>query len=108
MFIFYKTTLWLLLLLLLLVFLNCSYITHGLTSIVSKKYPGAIYYINTDEKLIALTIDDSPDSNFTLGILETLSKYDSKATFFLITDYIAGNEDIVRQIIKEGRALISY
>ena len=53
--------------------------------------PEAISYFETDDHIIALTIDDSPDdnhsfSNTTLGILDILANYDVKATFFIITN----------------------
>ena len=71
--VFNYTKLWLLILLIILLCLNCSYITHGIASIISNSFPEAIYYIETNEKLIALTVDDGPDSNTTIGIIELLS-----------------------------------
>lgn len=100
--VFNISKLWLLSLFLLL---NCSSINHGLTSIISNSYPEVIFYIETNKKLIALTFDDGPDSITTLGIMETLSKYDSKATFFLITNHVGENEDIVTRIVKEGHEI---
>jgi peptidoglycan/xylan/chitin deacetylase (PgdA/CDA1 family) len=72
---------------------------------LSYTYPEAIFHVKTNKKLVALTIDDSPDSVTTLKILEILSKYDSKATFFLITNYISGNEKIVTRIANEGHEI---
>lgn len=85
---------------LLLMLLNCSSMHYAMTSIISNSYPEALFHIRTNEYFVALTIDDSPDSVTTSAIMEVLSKYDAKATFFLITDYIAGNENIVTQMIE--------
>ena len=93
------------LLLLFLLYANCSYVTHGMTSIISKSFPGAVYYFDTDEKLLALTIDDAPDSITTPEILATLEKYDAKATFFLITSYIENNSKIVAKIVENGHEI---
>ncbi len=93
------------LLLLFLLYANCSYVTHGMTSIISKSFPGAVYYIDTDEKFLALTIDDGPDSSTTPAILATLAKYDAKATFFLITSHIENNSKIVTEIVENGHEI---
>ncbi|MBD3288019.1 polysaccharide deacetylase family protein [candidate division KSB1 bacterium] len=95
----------LILLILILIYMNCSYVTHGITSIISKSFPGAVYYVNTNEKLLALTIDDGPDSITTPAILETLEKYNARATFFLISSYIENNSEIVTRIAEQGHEI---
>ncbi len=84
---------------------SCSHITHGIASIISLKYPGALYFVDTDQKMVALTIDDGPDPVTTFEILEVLEQYDSKATFFLISSHVSGNEDVVNQIVRQGHEL---
>lgn len=90
---------------LILIYMNCSYVTHGITSIISKSFPGAVYYVNTDEKLIALTFDDGPDSITTPAILKVLEEYNAKATFFLITSHIENNSEIVTRIVEKGHEI---
>lgn len=84
---------------------GCSYLTHGIVARAAATFPGCYYFANTDEKLIALTIDDGPDSITTPEILSVLDQYDAKATFFLISNYISGNEDLVYQIVEQGHEL---
>ncbi|MCK5075928.1 MAG: polysaccharide deacetylase family protein, partial [Calditrichia bacterium] len=84
---------------------NCSHLTHKMASLMDHSFPGAIYFVNTDKKIVALTIDDGPDSLTTLKILEVLDKYDSKATFFVISSYVLENKDIMTKIVNRGHEL---
>lgn len=53
------------------------------------------------EKRIALTFDDGPSEN-TNHVLDTLKKYNIKATFFLIGARIEANQEILKRLIAEG------
>lgn len=59
----------------------------------------------TDEKKIALTFDDGPDSKYTPQILDILKKYDVPGTFFLIGANANLNPDLVRRIYQEGNEI---
>jgi len=83
----------------------CSFITHGIASLAAAFYPGALYFVKTEKKLVALTIDDGPDSETTQEILAVLEQHGAKATFFLISSNVAGNEEVVAQIIQQGHEL---
>ena len=72
---------------------------------LAKRSPGVIYFIETREPVIALTIDDGPDSVATSKILELLGQHDAHATFFLISSHIPGNEEIVRRTVEGGHEL---
>ena len=85
--------------------LYCSYVTYGIILILQASFPGAIYFVETDKKLVALTIDDGPDPETTKEILKVLNQYDVKATFFVLSSNIPGNESIVTQIIRQGHEL---
>ena len=69
---------------------------------VASRNPEVLYFADTDDSVLALTIDDSPDSATTSLLLEVLRTYDVHATFFVITDQIPGNESILRQLLEEG------
>jgi len=56
------------------------------------------------EKVAYLTFDDGP-SIVTPAILETLKKYDAKATFFIVGRNVPGHEQIVKRIVEEGHAV---
>ena len=73
-----------------------------------KRSPEVVYSIDTRELLVALTIDDGPDPVETPKILESLKRYGAKATFFLITSRIPGNEELVQRMIDEGHELANH
>ena len=67
--------------------------------------PNVLYFAKTKEKIIALTIDDSPHPVVTPKILDVLGEHQVPATFFLIGGRVASNEEIVRQIVSEGHEI---
>ena len=56
-------------------------------------------------KLVALTFDDGPHSQYTDKLLDALKKYKAKATFFMLGQNVVNNEDVVRRIKEEGHEL---
>lgn len=58
-----------------------------------------------EEKYIALTFDDGPHPVYTPELLEGLKERGVRATFFLIGQNIDGNEDIIRQMKKDGHLI---
>ena len=58
-----------------------------------KRSPEVLYSIDTSELIVALTIDDGPDSVETQKILYVLKEHDAHATFFVITSRVPGNEE---------------
>lgn len=67
--------------------------------------PEVYYAIDTEQKVIALTIDDGPDAVATDRIMDILARYDARATFFVLIDHIQGNEAIISRMIAEGHEL---
>lgn len=56
-------------------------------------------------KMVALTFDDGPHKKWTPLLLDGLKERGVKATFFLMGENIAGNEDIVRRMAEEGHLI---
>lgn len=54
---------------------------------------------------VALTFDDGPDDVYTPRILDILSEYDVRATFFLIGSAAEKHQDIVQRIQREGHEI---
>lgn len=69
------------------------------------EYPDVVYFFPTRQKLIALTIDDGPDPGVTGPLLDLLARHDAHATFFFVSDNIAGNESLVTRAVAEGHEL---
>lgn len=76
-----------------------------IVSTLAKRSPEVVYFVETEEPVVALTIDDGPDSVTTPKILDVLRQHDAHATFFLITNSIPGNEEVVRRIVEENHEL---
>ncbi len=54
------------------------------TEVDTFSYTRSVYGINPNKKLVALTYDDGPYSPVTNKILDTLEKYNCRATFFVV------------------------
>ena len=60
------------------------------------------------EQMVSLTFDDGPNPKTTPLILDILKKYNAKATFFILGQNIAGNEDIIRRMVAEGHEVANH
>ena len=58
-------------------------------------YPNYIWKIPTQERIVYLSFDDGPDTEVTPFVLDLLSKYNAKATFFCVGENIQRNPDLV-------------
>jgi len=56
-------------------------------------------------KRVCLSFNDGPDVNTTRQILSTLDTYGIKATFFLIGDRAAKNQDLVKAVAEAGHVI---
>ena len=72
---------------------------------MAKRYPGCLYRVATRERIVAVTLDDGPDSVSTPVILAELRKHGAGATFFLISERMRGQEPLVRSIVADGHEL---
>ncbi len=62
-----------------------------------------------DDKVVALTFDDGPWSDSTAAILDTLSEFGAKATFFTVGDRIRGEGvDLVKRAAAEGHQICTH
>lgn len=59
-------------------------------------------------KEVALTFDDGPDSTFTPQILNILSRFRVKGTFFIVGENAEKNPELVQQIYREGHEIGSH
>lgn len=54
---------------------------------------------------VALTFDDGPDTDWTLKLLETLARFDAKATFFVQGERLVEQPEIAREAVAAGHEL---
>lgn len=76
-----------------------------LLSIATVIVPSVVYFAKTDKPIIALTIDDGPDAATTANILEILRHHEARATFFVISSRIKGNELLIQKMVDDGHEL---
>ena len=66
---------------------------------------GSTEEVDNGIKQIALTFDDGPDPKVTIQILETLNKYDAKATFFMLGSRVEYYPEIAKKVQEAGHEL---
>ncbi|MGY8986975.1 MAG: polysaccharide deacetylase family protein [Flavobacteriales bacterium] len=68
-------------------------------------FPSIIWKGKTDEKILHLTFDDSPTSEFTYWILNLLEKLNIKATFFCVGESAEKYPKIILSILDKGHQI---
>lgn len=67
----------------------------------TKKLP--IYCVQTDEKVVALSFDAAWGSDSTQKILDTLTEYDIKANYFVVSFWAEKYADLLKSLSDSGR-----
>lgn len=65
-------------------------------------------YPDNGDKICYLTFDDGPTNSITPQILDTLRKYNIKATFFEVGSLIKANPDMARRVYEEGHLIANH
>ncbi|MDY0201978.1 MAG: polysaccharide deacetylase family protein [Tenuifilaceae bacterium] len=68
-------------------------------------FPRLLWRIPAKDSTIYLTFDDGPTQGVTPWVLDTLKKYEAKATFFCLGKKAEMHPDIFQRIIDEGHAV---
>ena len=63
---------------------------------------------HSEEKVAYLTFDDGPSTNITPQILETLDKYEIKATFFVLGMNVDRYHDLIKEEYKKGHYIANH
>ena len=66
---------------------------------------GSITDVDITEKAVALTFDDGPHPYFTNQLLDTLDRFDAKATFFVLGEQADQYPHIIERIKSSGHCL---
>ncbi|KAJ5458742.1 hypothetical protein N7475_010130 [Penicillium sp. IBT 31633x] len=69
-----------------------------------RRWPDVLFHVDTDKKVVALTIDDAP-SIHTPAILHLLQSLNATATFFLIGSHVLGHEPVMVDLVRAGNEL---
>lgn len=74
--------------------------------LLKKLYPSLLWQMpKSDKPCLYLTFDDGPIPEVTQFVLETLSSFNAKATFFCIGDNIRKHPLEFKKIIEDGHAI---
>ncbi len=65
-------------------------------------YPNALWRMDKSEHAVYLTFDDGPIPESTPFILDTLRRYNAKATFFMVGENVLRHHDLYNRIVAEG------
>lgn len=75
---------------------------HTIPSILPLITPSLTWKVKTADKTLFLTFDDGPHPDITPWVLNQLSTYNAKATFFCVGDNVRKFPDVYKQVIDEG------
>ena len=75
-----------------------------LIRVFQHEWPDVLWRVDTDAKVVALTIDDAP-SDYTAEILDVLRDNSATATFFVIGAQVPGHEEVLADIVSRGHEL---
>ncbi|MBO3442400.1 polysaccharide deacetylase [Clostridium botulinum] len=64
--------------------------------------------LDPNKKIAYLTFDDGPTRKITPKVLETLDKYNVKATFFVLGQMAKANPDLLKQERAKGHAICNH
>jgi len=68
-------------------------------------YPKRIWAFSNNKSAVYLTFDDGPIPEVTPWVIETLAKYNAKATFFCIGDNINKHPEVFKELIQNGHSV---
>lgn len=72
-----------------------------------KKYSG--YYLgDTNNKVLYLTFDEGYENGYSSKILDVLKANNVKAAFFVTSDYIKSNKDLIKRMEAEGHLVCNH
>ena len=67
-----------------------------------------IYCVDTDKKVCALSFDAAWGDEDTETLIEILDKYDAKATFFVVGEWVDKYPDSVKKLSKAGHDVMNH
>ncbi|TCL37182.1 polysaccharide deacetylase family sporulation protein PdaB [Anaerospora hongkongensis] len=82
-----------------------TYLTLSAVLPTSSFYGPVIYQGSQSDKVVALTFDDGPNPPYTLQLLDILTTYDVKATFFLIGQNAEKYPETANAIAQKGHLI---
>lgn len=99
--------------------LTLTILQQAILAQIAKIFPDAIFYKETTQKIVALTIDDiptpnEPDDQSTHLILDAIASHNqsisdpaqhARATFFVISSHLCGETELLETILAQGHEI---
>ena len=80
-----------------------------LTRAMQKRWGyGALFRVDTDQPLFALTFDDGPHPPYTDAVLDILAAYEAKATFFCMGEQVERHPATYARIVADGHEVANH
>lgn len=79
--------------------------TRSLIGVAERYIPAPITHVSTEEPVAALTFDDGPKPACTPQLLDLLSLYDARATFFMVGKSAERYPQLVKQVAEAGHEI---
>lgn len=76
--------------------------------LLKKLMPQYTWHREVEGKQLFLTFDDGPIPEVTPWVLEQLSKYKAKATFFCVGENVAKHPEIAAAVVAQGHLLANH
>jgi len=84
-------------------------IISGAARLLGRALPfDVVWFVPTDDPVVALTFDDGPDPATTPLLLEVLARHGAQATFFLMGSRAAAYPSLVARIVGEGHEIANH
>ncbi len=83
----------------------CRMLQVKMPSLVQSMFPQWRWHGPRQDKVLYLTFDDGPSPGITEWVLETLAKYDAKATFFCIGDKVRQFPETLLKVQAAGHRI---
>ena len=77
----------------------------ALVRLLARRVPDVLFFVDTTERAVALTLDDGPDPVLTPRVLDVLAAHGAHATFFLLGERAQHHPALLRRIVAEGHEL---
>ena len=74
---------------------------HNIPKWFQRMFPGYTWQLPNGQKTIYLTFDDGPIPEITEWVLDTLKKYNIKASFFVVGENVSKHPEIFRKLVKD-------
>ncbi len=73
--------------------------------VIQNLFPNFTWRIPTSEKALYFTFDDGPVPEVTSWVLEQLSAFEAKATFFCVGENISKHPEVFEAVVQAGHAV---